>query len=92
MLQQGIDLELESAKINLFNAAVALETQKKNILLAEEIYKATKIKYEQGVGSNIEVMAAETALKESQTNYFSALYDALISKVELDKATGNISK
>jgi outer membrane protein TolC len=90
MVQQSIDLEISSAKANLTNAASALDTQKKNIELAENIYKTSKIKYEQGVGSSLEVMSAETALKESQTNYFSALYDALISKVDYDKANGNI--
>lgn len=90
MIQQSIDLELSSAKANLLNASSALDIQKKNIELAENIYKTSKIKYEQGVGSSLEVMSAETALKESQTNYFSALYDALISKVDYDKANGNI--
>ena len=37
-----------------------------------------------------EFAAAEADLKEAQVNYYSALYDALISKVELDKATGNL--
>ncbi|TAL57775.1 MAG: TolC family protein [Bacteroidetes bacterium] len=90
MIQQGIDLEIASAKANLTNSASSLEIQKKNIELAESIYKAAKMKYEQGVGSNLEVMSAETGLKEAQTNYFSALYDALIAKVDYDKANGNI--
>jgi outer membrane protein TolC len=91
-IQQSIDLEASAAKANLQNALASLEIQKKNIVLAEEIYKTAKTKYEQGVGSNLEVMNAETSLKESQTNYLSALYDALISKVDYDKATGSLIK
>jgi outer membrane protein TolC len=91
-MQQSIDMELASSRINLQNAAASLETQKKNIELAEEVYKIAKIKYEQGVGSNLEVLTAETSLKESQTNYFSALYDAVISKIDYDKATGILVK
>ncbi len=90
MLEQGIDLELVSSRTNLLNAASNLEVQKKNIELAEGIYKSAKLKYEQGVGSNLEVMNAETSLKEAQTNYFSALYDALISKIDYEKASGNL--
>ena len=90
MAQQGIDLERAGAKTNLLNASSSLEIQKKNIELAESIYKTTKSKYEQGVGSNLEVMNAETSLKEAQTNYFNALYDALATKVDYDKANGNI--
>jgi outer membrane protein len=91
-LQQGLDLEFTNAKTTLINASNSLGTQKKNIDLATEIYEVSKKKYEQGIGSNLEVMTAETALKEAQTNYFSALYDALNAKVDFDKATGTLIK
>jgi outer membrane protein TolC len=42
------------------------------------------------VGSNLEVVNAEASLKEAQTNYLAALYDALSAKVDLDKALGSI--
>ena len=58
--------------------------------LAKEVLRVSKIKYEQGVGSSIEVTTAETSLKEAQNNYITALYDMLINKVNLDKALGNI--
>jgi outer membrane protein TolC len=58
--------------------------------LAEDVARVTKIKYEQGVGSNLEVVTAETALKEAQTNYYNALFDALVAKIDFDKANGSI--
>ncbi len=91
-MQQSIDLELSNARTMLTNASATLEMQKKNIELAENVFKTTKLKYEQGVGSNLEVLNAETAMKEAQTNYFNALYDALISKIDYDKANGNLVK
>jgi len=36
--------------------------------LAEKVARVTKIKYQQGVGSNIEVVDAESSLKEAQVN------------------------
>ena len=91
-VQQSIDLDFASATIQLQNATASLETQKKNIELAEEVSKVSKLKYEQGIGSNLEVLNAETSLKEAQTNYFSALYDALIAKVDYQKANGTLVK
>jgi outer membrane protein TolC len=91
-MQQSIDLELSNAGTMLTNANATLETQKKNIDLAEDVYKTAKLKYEQGVGSNLEVLNAETSLKEAQTNYYSALFDALIAKIDYDKATGILVK
>jgi outer membrane protein TolC len=38
------------------------------------------------------MVTAETTLKESQTNYFSALYDAIVSKIDFDKANGTLIK
>jgi outer membrane protein len=37
--------------------------------LAKEVLRVTKIKYDQGVGSSLEVTTAETSLKEAQNNY-----------------------
>jgi outer membrane protein len=91
-LRQGLDLEYVNAKTGLINASNSLGIQKKNIDLATEIYNVAKKKYEQGIGSNLEVMTAETSLKESQTNYYSALYDALNAKVDFDKANGSLYK
>jgi len=89
-LQSGISMEIASAKVTLQNSLATLQTQKKNMDLAEEISRVTKIKYEQGIGSNLEVVNAESDLKDAQVAYYSALYEALISKVDLDKATGNL--
>jgi outer membrane protein TolC len=56
--------------------------------LAGNVARVTRIKFEQGVGSSLEVVTAESALKEAQNNYYNALYDAMIAKVDLDKAYG----
>ena len=89
-LEKGIDLEIKQATINYQNSMEALKSQKQNMDLAENVARVTKIKYEQGVGSNLEVVDAESALKEAQVNYYNALFDASISKTDLDKAFGKL--
>lgn len=91
-LEQGIVLETVTAKVNLQNSIASLETQKKNRELAEEVSRVSKIKYDQGVGSNLEVVTAETSLKEAEINYYSALFDALVAKIDYQKATGTLIK
>ncbi|QRR04291.1 TolC family protein [Dyadobacter sandarakinus] len=90
LLQQSIDLETSQASINIKNAFATLETQKRNLDLAQEIVRVSKIKYKEGVGSNIEVINAESSLKEAQTNYFTALYDLILAKVDLSRARGEL--
>lgn len=89
-LQNAINLEISQAQTTYLNGQRSLDNQKRNMELAKEILRVSKIKYEQGVGSSLEVTTAETSLKESQNNYINALYDMLINKVNLDKALGNI--
>lgn len=66
--------------------------RKKNRTLAADVARITKIKYQQGVGSSLEVMDAETALKVAETNYYAAMVDAFIAKVDFEKATGTLIK
>jgi len=89
-LKSGIDLEIKQAVTNYQNSVQSLNSQKQNMGLADRVARVTKIKYQQGIGSNIEVVDAESSLKESQVNYYNALYDALVAKTDLDKAFGKI--
>jgi outer membrane protein len=89
-LENAIRLESSSKQIAYNNSVASLENQKKNMELAREVVRVTKAKYDQGVGSSLEVTTAETSLKEAETNYIGSLYDAVIAKIELDKAYGRI--
>lgn len=89
-LKNTVDLEIRQSTIKFENAMIALAAQRENQDLAANVARVTKIKYEQGVGSNLEVVTAEDALKEAQINYYSALFDAMIAKVDLDKAYGKL--
>jgi outer membrane protein TolC len=48
------------------------------------------MKYEQGTGSNMEIYNAQTEYKVSENNYFGALYDAIIAKIDYLKASGTL--
>lgn len=89
-LENGINLEISQANTNLANARTSLDIQKRNLDLAQEVVRVSKVKYQQGVGSNLEVTTAESGLKESQTNYYTALYDFIIAKIDLDKVQGKL--
>ena len=92
MLKNTFELQNDQAITNLTNGMETLEIQKRNVTLAENVLRVGKIKYQQGVGSNIEVINAENDLRQAQTNYFAALYDVLVAKVDYDKAQGNLLK
>lgn len=90
LLENSIDLQIKQSQITLKNAYETLQEQKANMDLAKEIVRVSKIKYKQGVGSNLEVVNAEISFKEAQTNYFTTFYNALVAKVDLDKSLGKL--
>ncbi len=90
LLKSSIDMQRSQASITMKNALESMKEQKANLDLANEISRVTRVKYQQGVGSNLEVLNAESSIKESQANYFTALYNALVAKVELEKANGTL--
>ncbi len=90
MFRQSVALEADRAQRDYNNNMLAMKKAQENKALAEEVLRTTTVKYENGVGSNIEVIEAETALKESETQLLIAVYDALVAKTALEKATGQL--
>jgi len=89
-LEMTIDKEIKEARINIRSAVAAMEYQKKNMQLAEEVYNQTKLKYEQGLGSNLEITNSQAELTTAQNNYYGALYDAIVARVDFLRATGKL--
>jgi outer membrane protein len=89
-LKLTISSEVEQANIQFRSATTALAAQKKNMQLAENVFNQTKKKFDAGTGSNTEISAAQTDMVTAQTNYITALYAAIIAKVDYLKATGKL--
>lgn len=91
-LELAAELEATVASISYDNAVTSVSVQKKNLALAQHVYDVSQKKYLSGVGSNMEIVIAETSLKEAQTNYLNALYDMVVAKIDYQKATGGLTK
>jgi outer membrane protein len=91
-LELAGELEATTAAISYNNAYKTLLSQKRNMELAQHVVDVAQKKYTGGVGSNIEVVTAETSLQESQVNYYSAVYDMLVARVDYQRALGTLVK
>ncbi|MGZ4090567.1 MAG: TolC family protein, partial [Bacteroidia bacterium] len=91
-IEMVAELEATVASVSYSNAYSSLLVQKKNMELAQHVYDVAQKKYEGGVGSNLELVIAETSLKEAQTNYYNAVYDMLVAKIDYQKAIGTLVK
>ncbi|MDH4058486.1 MAG: TolC family protein [Cyclobacteriaceae bacterium] len=90
LVKQNIDLEIKTTKSALKKSFDNLLAQRENMELAENVYNVSKIKYEEGIGSNLEVIEADADFKQAQTNYYNALFEAIVAKIDLEKSYGKL--
>jgi len=90
--QQQRYLKMEYANIQnrLRNQQSIMAKQQANINLAEQVYETTQIQYKNGVAPLAELLNAETALHDAQTNYFTSLVQAKVTELEFIKANGSL--
>lgn len=89
LASQGFEFEYYQHLENYNNYKKSLDRQRENLLLANQIYENAKIKYTNGVGSSYDIVVAESSLKTAQSGYLSTVYDLLVTKVDLEKTSGN---
>jgi outer membrane protein TolC len=85
-----IDGEVKQAQLRYAAAMGILDSQKKNMDLAQSVYDQTRKKYDQGAGSNTEIITSESDLKQAQNNYLNALYNAILAKIDYENSIGKI--
>jgi outer membrane protein len=77
---------MSSYKSNLVNYNI----QKSNLDLAKQVYNTIELQYKSGIQTYLDVITAETDLRTTEVNYISALYQVLSSKLDVEKALGEI--
>ena len=87
--------QVDQIMLEVHNAYIGLTTAEKNVKIAadsvsqaEDSYEIAKVRYVEGVDTNLNVMDAQTKLAEARNNYYSALYSYNTSKAKLDQVIG----
>lgn len=68
-----------------------LNTQRENVADAREVYKIIKLQYDEGLKTYLEVITSENDLRNAQFNYFNSLFSVLSSKLDVQRALGDIT-
>jgi outer membrane protein len=85
------ELEYENAKTKMVKAQSSLESDKRNIDLAQSVFTVTDLQYKKGVETLTEWLNAQNSIKEAQNNYLNSLYSFLQAKLDLEKAAGSLN-
>ncbi len=87
-IQDAVELEVRTDYLGMREAEKRISTTQVAVAQAEEDYHIAVVRYQAGVGTNIDVMDAQVALTEAKTNYVKALYDYNTSKAALNTSMG----
>jgi outer membrane protein TolC len=96
-----IDWDIESLKTSIntdyANALASYKsylfdyyTNKDNVDLAKDVYSTVQLQYHAGIKAYLDVITAETNLRNAQSNYANSLYQLLSSKLDVLKSLGSI--
>lgn len=85
-----ISLQVRQASLDVDEAYKRIEVTREAVSQSEENLKVAKDRYREGVGTNTEVLDAETLRTKSHSNYYNAVYDAVLANIRLKYVTGEL--
>ncbi|MDZ7374114.1 MAG: TolC family protein [candidate division KSB1 bacterium] len=86
--RRAIRLEVEQAYLKFQEAEERLNSQRTNVDQARESVRIAELSYKQGLITNLDVISAQLALMEAETNWSQALHDCSVADAEIRKAVG----
>ncbi|MFQ5675653.1 MAG: TolC family protein [bacterium] len=87
---QFIELEVEQAALRMQDAQERIAARQKSVAHAQKAYNIAEVRYDSGLGTQLELFDARLALNRTKTNYLQAIYDYNIALFEWQKAAGII--
>ncbi len=87
-IKDNVELEVRTDYLSMREAEKRITTTQVAVASAEEDYHIAVVRYQAGVGTNIDVMDAQEALTQAKTNYYQALYNYNTSKAALNTSMG----
>ncbi|TAH20432.1 MAG: TolC family protein [Cytophagales bacterium] len=88
--KENANREIANARNTLKISLKSLAFQQTNMNLAQKIYEQTQLQFKEGMIGINDILNAENALKEAQTNYLTTLVKVRIAELELKKANGSL--
>ena len=90
MVTEQNAMQTENIKRQRTVTQKSIETNMAQINLAKTVYEQTLLQQKQGTASLTDVLLADTAFREAQQNYLSAVVEYLKADLELKKLTNQI--
>lgn len=89
-LRNDFEYETRVARNTLDQARENMEQARRTITQAQNILAIDRVRFDAGTLLLADYRNSEYSLQQAETNYLRAVYDLLISQVQLQKAEGNL--
>ncbi|MDJ1471779.1 TolC family protein [Xanthocytophaga flava] len=90
LTKQNISLEVANSLTQYRNTVQRIESEQKNVELAQEVYQITQLEFREGVGTSTDVVNAETSLRQAQNTYITTLLDLYRARLNIERSKGNL--
>jgi len=81
-------LEVNAKIQELKRVKSLIEVQERTVNLAQRAYDISKVRYQEGTGSQLELQNADQDLRQARLNRVQAIHSYLVTKYELDQLLG----
>ena len=85
---ETVELQVQEVYLQLKAAEQKIQSTHAAVEAGQEDFRIKTLRYRSGVGTNVDVLDAETALATARNNYVDALYNYNLSMATLEKAMG----
>jgi outer membrane protein TolC len=89
-IRNQVTTENATALANYKGYYEAYVQSRQNLDLSRQVYQVVDLQYREGIKAYLDLLVAQTTLRTSQLNYYSALFQVLTSKVELLRTLGTL--
>ena len=86
--REAVTIEIARARSELARAQAAFAAQRQNVAEAEEAFRLATLRFERGVGTQLEVSDAQLLQLTAQTNAARAAFDLYLATAEQARAEG----
>ncbi len=87
-ISDQIALDIKQACLNLKESKTIIDSQKESIGEAKEALRLANVRFDNGVGINLDVIDAETSLAQVEQNLAQGIYDYLMAAAQLNRVMG----
>ncbi len=87
---EQIAVDIKKACLDLQQAQAIIDYTKDNIGEAREALKISEVSYDNGEGTNLDILDAQVSLSQIEKDYSEGIYDYLMAEAFLNKTMGRI--